>query len=157
MFGQAFWALHWLAHLSLRTVWEVKITWISWKMWLCRCWICLYSHDGISIWYPLYGAPAYFTLPWLDHHFPGRWTGRGNPVAWQARSPDLTPLDFFHWGCMKENVYETEIASREDLVSKINTTAMDIRQRGLGNIQREIRRRAKAFVLARGGHFEHML
>ena len=35
---------------------------------------------------------------------------------------------------MKENVYETEIASREELVSKINTTAMEIRQHGLGNV-----------------------
>ena len=71
--------------------------------------------------------------------------------------PDLTPLDFFHWGCMEENVYETEIASREELISKINATAMEIRQRGLGNVQREMRRRAEACVRARGGHFEHLL
>ena len=78
--------------------------------------------------YPLYGAPAHFTLPvspWLDQHFPGRWIVRGSLVAWPARSPDLTPLDFFHWGCMKENVYEMGIASREELVSKINTTDGD--------------------------------
>ena len=97
-------------------------------MWLCRCsMICHYSHDDISMWYPRYGAPAHFTLPvsqWLDQHLPGRWIGRGSPVAWPARSPDLTPLDFFHWGCMKENVYKTEIASREEFVSKINTTVM---------------------------------
>ena len=121
---------------------------------------CLYSHDDISIWYPLYGAPAHFTLPVsqrLDQHFPGRWIGKGSPVAWPARYPDLTPLDFFHLGCMKENVYETEIASREELVSKINTTAMEIRQRGLSNVQREMRRHAEARVRARGGHFEHLL
>ena len=60
--------------------------------------------------------------------------GKGSPVAWPARSSDLTPLDFFHWGCMKENVHETEKASREELVAKHNTTAMEIRQRGLGNV-----------------------
>ena len=54
--------------------------------------------------------------------------------AWPAKSPGLTPLDFFLWGCMKEKVYETEIASREVLVGKINTTAMEIRHRGLGNV-----------------------
>ena len=58
---------------------------------------------------------------------------------------------------MKENVYETEIASREELVSKINKTAIDIGQRGLGNVQREMRRCAEACVHARGGHFEHLL
>ena len=122
--------------------------------------IYLYSHDDIRIWYPLYGAPAHFTLPvsqWLDQNLPGRWIGRGSPVAWPARHPDLTPLDFFHWGCMKENVYETEIASREELVSKINTTVMEIRQRGLGNVQREMRRRDEACVRVRGGHFEDLL
>ena len=56
------------------------------------------------------------------------------PVAWPAKSPGLTPLDSFLWGCMKEKVYETEKASREVLVGKINTTAMEIRYRGLGNV-----------------------
>ena len=77
----------------------------------------------------------------------------GGPVAWSARSPDLTPLDFFLWGCMTDKVCETETASREELVAKINTTAMEIRQRGLGNTQREIRRRAE--TCARGELFEH--
>ena len=35
---------------------------------------------------------------------------------------------------MKGKVYKTEIASREVLVGKINTTAMEIRQRRLGNV-----------------------
>ena len=55
-------------------------------------------------WYQLDGAPAHFTLPvrqWLDHHFSGRWFGRGGLVAWSARFPDQTQLDFFLWGCMK--------------------------------------------------------
>ena len=64
---------------------------------------------------------------WLDHHFSGRWIGRSGPVTWPDRSPNLTTLDFFLWGCMKENVYEMEIGSREELVAKINTTAMEIR------------------------------
>ena len=49
-----------------------------------------------------------------------------------------------------------EYRSIEELVAKINTTAMEIRHRGLGNGS-EIRRRAKACVGARGGHFEHLL
>ena len=122
--------------------------------------ICLYIHDDISIWYPVCGAPAHFTLPesqWIDQHLPGRWIGMGSPVAWPARSPDLTPLDFFHWGCMRENVYETEIESREELLSKINTTVMEIRQRGFGDVQREMRRRDETCIRARGGHFEDLL
>ena len=38
-------------------------------------------------------------------HFPGRWTGRRGSVDWPPRSPDLTPLDFFLWGVLKDRVY----------------------------------------------------
>ena len=58
---------------------------------------------------------------------------------------------------MKEKVYETEIANSEELVEKINTTAMVIRQRGLGNVQQKIVWRAEACVRVKWGHFEHML
>jgi hypothetical protein len=33
---------------------------------------------------------------------PGRWIGRGGPHNWPARSPDLSPLDYCVWECMKE-------------------------------------------------------
>jgi len=29
--------------------------------------------------------------------YPNRWIGRGEPQNWPARSPDLTPLEFFLW------------------------------------------------------------
>ena len=31
---------------------------------------------------------------YLNECFPNRWLGRGGPVAWPPRSPDLTPLDY---------------------------------------------------------------
>ncbi|KAJ4451451.1 hypothetical protein ANN_02913 [Periplaneta americana] len=75
-----------------------------------------------------------------------RWIGRNGPIAWTARSPDLTPLDFFLWGCMKEKMYQTEITIREELVAKMNTAAMEIHQHGLDNVQREFRRHAEVCV-----------
>ena len=44
------------------------------------------------------GAPPHFALgvrAWLDQKFPGLWLGRRGPHEWPARSPDLTPCDFF--------------------------------------------------------------
>ena len=124
---------------------------------------CSYANFGwyaltltMTSMYQLDCAPAHFTPPvrqWLDHHFPGRWIGRGGPVAWPARSPDLTQLDLFLWGCMKENVYEMKIASREELVAKINTTAMEICQCRLGNLQREIRQDCWSMCLWEKGTF----
>ena len=31
-------------------------------------------------------------------------SGRGGPLEWPARSPDLTPMDFWLWGYLKEKV-----------------------------------------------------
>ena len=50
------------------------------------------------------GAPAHFALDvreYLNNVFPSRWIGRGGPVQWPPRSPDLTPMDFFILGEMK--------------------------------------------------------
>ena len=44
------------------------------------------------------GAPPHFKANvryFLDKTFAGRWIGRGGPIRWAPRSPDLTPLDFF--------------------------------------------------------------
>lgn len=32
--------------------------------------------------------------------------GRHGPHAWPPRSPDLTPLDFFLWGCVKDRAFD---------------------------------------------------
>jgi hypothetical protein len=39
---------------------------------------------------------------YLSTRFPGRWIGGAAPIAWPPCSPDLTPLDFFLWGFVKE-------------------------------------------------------
>ena len=52
-------------------------------------------------------APPHFAkevTEFLNEHSEGRWTGRNGPVTWPAWSPNLNPLDFFLWGCMKSRV-----------------------------------------------------
>ncbi|KAJ4440129.1 hypothetical protein ANN_08267 [Periplaneta americana] len=47
------------------------------------------------------GAPPHFGRHVRNHlnaTFPDRWIGRGGPVTWPPRSPDLTALDSFLWG-----------------------------------------------------------
>ncbi|ENN83121.1 hypothetical protein YQE_00518, partial [Dendroctonus ponderosae] len=41
----------------------------------------------------------------LDVTFPGAWIGRNGPILWPPRSPDLSPLDFFWCGAVKNTVY----------------------------------------------------
>ena len=56
------------------------------------------------LWFQHDGAPAYFALDvreYMNNVFPNRWSGKGGPVQWPPRSPDLTPMDFFIWEEMK--------------------------------------------------------
>jgi hypothetical protein len=47
--------------------------------------------------------------------FTCRWTGRGGPLFWHARSPDLNALDIFVWGHLRCLVYETPLEREDDL------------------------------------------
>lgn len=85
-----------------------------------------------QMWLQHDGAPAHFSVAvraHLNETFGGRWIGRGGPVAWPPRSPDLTPLDFFLWGHMKSLVYETPVDSEEQLVARILAAAQDVQNR----------------------------
>jgi len=55
----------------------------------------------------------------LDETFPGRWVGRGGPTTWPPRSPDLTPLNFFAWGFIKDVVYRRKVRDLADLRQRI--------------------------------------
>ena len=48
-------------------------------------------------WLQLDGFPAHYgrqPREWLNLHYPQRWIGRGRPLPWPVRLPNLTPLDF---------------------------------------------------------------
>ena len=53
--------------------------------------------------------------------------GRGGPVAWPPRSPDLTPLDFFLWRHVKSVVYINPVNTRQELIEQIFTAFDQIR------------------------------
>jgi hypothetical protein len=60
------------------------------------------------------GAPPHFgaiVRTALDELFPGRWIGRGGPINWPPRSPDLTPMDLLFWGYIKYIVYSERVES----------------------------------------------
>ena len=56
-----------------------------------------------------------------------RWIGRGGPIPWPPRSPDLTPLDFFVWSFLKQEVYRTELICLQDLSSRLDAAIIKLR------------------------------
>ena len=64
-----------------------------------------------NIWFQQDGAAAQYgreVRAYLDTQFPHRWIGRRGEIEWTTRSPDLTPLDYFHWRYLKSKVYATQ-------------------------------------------------
>lgn len=108
------------------------------------------------------GAPAHFgriVRNWLDENYPERWIGRGGPVPWPARSPDLNPLDFYLWGHMSTIVYANEVNSREELVQRITFAGNEIKrnQFQIHRATQTVINRARVCIRENGGLFEHLL
>lgn len=112
--------------------------------------------------FQLDGAPAHYArivTEYLNRSFPGKWIGRGGPIPWPPRSPDLNPLDFFFWGYMKSLVYDTTPPNVEALRDRILQARIRIRNdRGLfQRLKRNFLRRCRLCVRMNGGHFQQLL
>jgi hypothetical protein len=58
------------------------------------------------------GAPHHYfeeVSESLNTRFLARWIGRAAPIARPPCSPNLTPLDFFLWGFLKNRVFVTHL------------------------------------------------
>jgi hypothetical protein len=115
--------------------------------------------DGHT-WIQLDGASvhaAYNVRAWLDTRFPGRWIGRGGPVQWPPRSPDLNPLDFYLWGYLKHVVYANRPENLNSLKNAIAATCAAIPHEVLHKVCSCWVNRLHLCVAERGQHFEHLL
>ncbi|XP_066253581.1 uncharacterized protein [Euwallacea similis] len=109
-----------------------------------------FQHDGCSV---------HFTLnvrEFLDVTFPGKWIGRGSSFPWPARSPDLTCLDFYLWGRLKDLVFQRRPTTKEDMRNRIRNAVTSIT---LGEIQTAIfstKERLRLCIENNGKQFEHL-
>ncbi|XP_025997019.2 uncharacterized protein LOC113005528, partial [Solenopsis invicta] len=107
------------------------------------------------------GHPAHTSLlarGVLNEIYPDRWIGiHSNLHEWPPRSPDLTPMDFFAWGFIRDQVYETLPRTREELMEKIRAASRNITPAMLSNVRQSIMRRVALCLEETGGYFEHML
>ena len=89
--------------------------------------------------------------------FENKWIGRGGPVAWPARSPDLNRLDSFFWGYMKERIYSTPFDNFDELRYRIQEAVDSITPEMLDRVNENFIKRCRACIEANGGKFEHLL
>lgn len=82
-----------------------------------------------NLWYQHDGAPPHYSLVarnFLDETFGGRVIGRRGQIEWPARSPDLTVMDFYFWGVVKDFVYARKPRTLPELEGYIYEAFADI-------------------------------
>ena len=106
------------------------------------------------------GAPPHYAQQvrhWLNQEFPESWIGRGGPVEWAPRSPDLNPLDFCIWGYLKSKVYSERIRDLAHLRTRIEEECLNIQGQMLHNVNKNLEKRLEACMNEGGMHFEQLL
>lgn len=71
------------------------------------------------------GAPPHCTNlvnAFLDDTFQDQWVANNGPFKWPPQSPDMTPMDFFLWGYVKNKVYFHPLTTKLDCQERIRDT-----------------------------------
>ena len=75
-------------------------------------------------------------------------------MEFPPRSPDLTPLDFYHWGTLKNAAYAAKPQTLEELRDHIEHAINDIPLATIQMVCHSVRRRCWECTVAEGGYFE---
>ena len=105
------------------------------------------------------GAPPHYSREvraLLDEKLPDSWIGRGGPTNWPPRLPDLTLLEFFLWGYVKDRVFRTRVTSITNLKRRITTAIRTIDTDILENVWNNLNERLNTIIRQNGSHIEHL-
>ena len=79
------------------------------------------------------------------------------PELWPANSPDLNPVDYRIWSVVQQREYQSRVHDVDELKQHLQQVWRDVDQSITDNAIDEWRKRLRACVQAKGGHFEHLL
>lgn len=113
-----------------------------------------------NMWFQHDGCPAHYSQnirEFLNERFPNRWIGRGSRSPWPARSPDLSVLDFYMWGRIKNIVFSEPPSTRENMIGRIRRAINSISANEVEAAVTSINERVNHCIEQGGSHFEHLL
>lgn len=118
--------------------------------------------QNFAIWYQQDGAPAHNAITvinYLNNRFNNQVIATNTPVKWPPRSADLTPLDFFLWGTIKNKVYGSNFSYNnvQELQESVQGAFNSINRRTLTKVMNSIMKRCQLCLENNGQHFEHLL
>ena len=103
------------------------------------------------------GAPPHFSCfvpDVLNERFPDAWIGRGGPIPWPPRSPDLSPLHFSLWRYIKNSVYAEKIRNIQQLQERITSAIETVTRDMIQKTWQEIEFRLDVSRATNGAHTE---
>ena len=87
--------------------------------------------------------------------FPNKWIGKYGPHHWPARSPDLSVLDYYLWGRVKDLVYCERPTTRDNMIHRIRDAIRSLDADEILNATNNFKKRIRACIEENGKHFEH--
>jgi len=96
----------------------------------------------------------------ISARFPNRTIGERLHTPWPARSPDVTPCDFFLWGCMKDKVNERiPIVNRNQLKDIVVDVVRSINPSFCMKACQSVKKRCQKLLdpQVQGRHIEQLL
>uniref|UniRef100_A0A0K0EGX0 DDE_3 domain-containing protein n=1 Tax=Strongyloides stercoralis TaxID=6248 RepID=A0A0K0EGX0_STRER len=106
------------------------------------------------------GAPphqAKETIELLKTVFGNRIISQNCDFKWPARSPDLTPMNFFLWGYLKDRVYKNRPKTLDNLKYNIDNKIMGIGEDTLKRVMQAMLDRAMKCKEAGGKHLDDVI
>ena len=76
---------------------------------------------------------------------------------WPPNSPDLNPVDYETWAVMQRRVYHRKIHTIDELKQRLIEVWCGLEQLTVNMAIDQWRKRLRACVRVKGGHFEHSL
>lgn len=94
------------------------------------------------------------TIEFLEGTFHDRLISKNR---WPPRSPDLTPLDFFLFGYLKNTIYRNRLHTLPELQIAITEAVNSVTEETIVNVFNSLKARVNTCLENEGHHFEHML
>ena len=119
------------------------------------------QHDNDDFFFQQDGAPPRYAVTvrkLLDEQLPSRWIGRRGPVEWPPQSPDLTPMDFFFWGVVKDKPFSRKPRTVDDMIRCIREACQEIddNKELCAKVCLSVASRLQECVNNEGRQFEHL-
>ena len=119
------------------------------------------ENERNNAWFQHDGAPPHRVaqvIIFFNNNFEDRWIANNGPFHWPARSPDLTPLDYFLWGTIKNRVYANPATTKEDMQTRLRQALQTIEPESISKATHSnFLKRVEKCLQVNGGHFEHLL